>query len=396
MRLIDDTNPQISIGFLFGRVLPEMGNASPHWQQKITRNQTTLHFRSEMRGEVDSVPDVNAEDEVESDVGPKFTDLHDKGNRLNPSPHGEEPPLVIASILVQDKEMSQQLQVFTATIPVHEYSVNARGRPVTHNPDDRSPPDFSIQFGSSGTFDVSPNQTVRVDVTVGNMKLYIQGSNPEPWGPDGQGPEGWLEHLPLPLHWFVYSLGSDVSAYVLTNVDSGRVLSGTKAHLHMEKNWGESFPSAWIWAQGITVSKVVLALSGGVVDFEKIGLNVTSFLVGYRNPAKGVVINFTPANSVTSFSHNGCVGAVSLNVTGLDHRLAINIGSLPGYMSQCILGPEKNGFKPACVESYGARASVRVYKRVDFHFNEIDRAEMQNVGLEFGGKYVCTTKCSSN
>lgn len=30
------------------------------------------------------------------------------------------------------------------------------------------------------------------------------------WGPNGEGPAGWVDNLPLPLYWFVHSLESDI------------------------------------------------------------------------------------------------------------------------------------------------------------------------------------------
>ena len=59
----------------------------------------------------------------------------------------------------------------------------------------------------------------------------------------GAGPEGWLTHLNiLPLHWFVYSIGSK-GTYSWT--ESNNSFSG-QALAHQEKNWGKSFPPGWV------------------------------------------------------------------------------------------------------------------------------------------------------
>lgn len=65
------------------------------------------------------------------------------------------------------------------------------------------------------------------------------------WKDDGSGPAGWTDILPLPLHWFVFSTGSTINKYIF--VENRKYETGS-GHLHMEKNWGQSFPSAWIWA----------------------------------------------------------------------------------------------------------------------------------------------------
>ena len=32
--------------------------------------------------------------------------------------------------------------------------------------------------------------------------------------------------------------------------ETGEILTGSGGMVHMEKNWGESFPESWIWTQG--------------------------------------------------------------------------------------------------------------------------------------------------
>ena len=356
LRLVDKAK-KISLGFLFGRVLP------CNFSLRVdSRQLSAVHSRK-------------------SDFSLELCDLNQH----------KDNPLVLAGVLVQDRNFSQKLHSFNGAFSVTDYSVTVKGKPVLHDPDDKSPADFSVKFGNNGSFSVSPYQTL-VDVTVGNVSLFIQSGNHVPWGPHGEGPEGWLEHLPFPLHWFVYSLRSTVTKYRFYDSASGRKIDGANARLHMEKNWGQSFPAAWVWSQGLTETNITLALSGGIVDFQV--LNTTAFLVGYRNPAKNIVWNFTPANSVSAFIHDGCQGLVKLNLTGLFHKLAIKIVSPSSYFSECLLGPERDGFSPVCVESYDAVISVTAYKRRGFDFVEVDRVDIYDAALEFGGKYVCKDKCS--
>ncbi len=46
------------------------------------------------------------------------------------------------------------------------------------------------------------------------------------------------------------------SSHVICNPSlyrvSGRVIEGSEGYVHMEKNWGRSFPSGWIWTQAAT------------------------------------------------------------------------------------------------------------------------------------------------
>ncbi|KAK7483725.1 hypothetical protein BaRGS_00025046 [Batillaria attramentaria] len=361
LRIIDDAQ-ELSLGLLFGRVLP-----SDHARATGSGDVSFNSYKSTSMSKSES-------------LRPELT-------------RQRQEPLVLATVLLQSKAVGPKLQSFNGFFNVADFSVTVKGKPVVKNPDDESPADFAVQFGNSGnngSYIVSGNKT-SVEVTVGNIRLVVKGSNPVPWGPHGEGPEGWLEDLPLPLHWFVYSLRSHVSEYKFLDRHSGMAIVGKNARMHMEKNWGESFPPGWIWAQGITTSNIALALSGGIVDFHI--TNVTAFLVGYRNPAKGIVFNFTPANSVFSFKHNGCDGFVHLNITSLEHSLVLKVFSPLSSFSSCLFGPEKYGFRPVCVESYNAAAVVSAYQRNGLHYALIDHVEIRSAALEFGGLYVCKRLC---
>lgn len=359
VRLIDETK-SLSIGFLFGRVLPKLSD----------------HNASSQNGSAPSSLNL-----IKDRTGQYFS--HQQ--------HRKETPLVIASILLQDRNFSQKLLQYTGIFRLSDYSVTVRGKPVVKNPDSKSPVDFTVIFRNNGSFIVKENKTV-VDISIGNVRLNIRAGTPSPWRSHGEGPEEWLEKFPLPLHWFVYSLCSYVTEYRFFDADMGRVISGKNAYMHMEKNWGKSFPAAWVWSQGITNSNITVALSGGIVNFDQI-VSVTAFLVGYRNPSKGIIFDFMPANSVFSFEEDGCHGIIFLNVTSLMHRLELKIFSLIESFSDCLLGPESEGFQPDCIESYDARAVVRAYVRTGLHFKQVDDVEIRNVALEFGGKYVCNNKC---
>ena len=53
----------------------------------------------------------------------------------------------------------------------------------------------------------------------------------------------------------------------------------------MEKNWGSSFPSEWLWMEAAQNSTVQFAFAGGPLSFN--GLEVTGHLLGYRSPRVG-------------------------------------------------------------------------------------------------------------
>jgi len=46
-----------------------------------------------------------------------------------------------------------------------------------------------------------------------------------PWGANGEGPAGWTDILPLPLHWFVHSLGSKITKFNFKNKKTGETVN---------------------------------------------------------------------------------------------------------------------------------------------------------------------------
>ena len=178
---------------------------------------------------------------------------------------------------------------------------------------------------------------------------------PRPWGPHGEGPEGWIDHVPfLPLHWFVYSLGSEVN-YNWVNDETGELLRGKKGLAHQEKNWEKSFPPAWIWAEVVNgPSGSSFAVSLGVLSIEK-----PAHLIGYHSSA--ATLNFRPTNSELKKDSDACSGNMNATVTGLEHKVEFEIQAAPSTLQTCLLGPTFDGFAPVCVESYTAIATFHVH-----------------------------------
>ena len=152
----------------------------------------------------------------------------------------------------------------------------------------------------------------------------------------------------LPLHWFVYSLGSQVLQYKWINHQTKEVITGDSGLAHQEKNWGKGFPPAWIWAEGVEgTSGTSFAVSLGVLDIAH--LDLPAHLIGYRSPKFN--FNFRPTNSILKKSISGCEGQVTVTVTSLLHQVVIEMSTAPSTLQTCLLGPTEVGFAPVCVES---------------------------------------------
>lgn len=76
-----------------------------------------------------------------------------------------------------------------------------------------------------------------------------------PWNkkkPNDSCPEGWLTHTGLlPLHYFVHSFGSDTEYELIP--DGAPPVQGHSL-THFEANYGDVFPTGWVWAQGCSIT----------------------------------------------------------------------------------------------------------------------------------------------
>lgn len=303
-------------------------------------------------------------------------------------------PKVLASLLYRTNctiDNQCKLNSINVASSPNKLNVTVKDGPVVMNPDDASPSKFkwSAPFG----YFMQDANVTKFQFVIGTYIFRMRIGPPKPWGPHGEGPEGWIDKLPfLPLHWFVFSLGSPLINLELIDLETGKHITRTRGVVHMEKNWGASFPKGWVWSQGFSPnSNVSFALSGGLVSVGPI--TTTQYLFGYRNPSKNLVLNFNPGNGLISAYHDGCVGLFKMTASGVYHEVRLNASALPSSFSDCLYGPENTGFRPACIESYDTVVDIRIYARKLFSLQEIDRQEVSLSALEFGGHYTCDKKC---
>ena len=302
-----------------------------------------------------------------------------------PGPAAAAHPVLLG--LLHSRGDDQPMESFAVFPAPEATAITARGRPVRRDPDARSPADFEWRAEPYGYFRVRGDRTEFNFTGVDGVDFSGELGPPQAWGPHGEGPEGWLDDLPLlPLHWFVYSLGSPVHRYRWSRAAAGQVLVGRSGVAHQEKNWGEGFPPAWVWAQGRDLdSGAAFALSIGVLDVLR--LDVRAHLIGYRSAAAR--LTFRPTDSLLDMSHDGCSGRVNVTVTGLTHRLVAELHTPPAALQTCLLGPTGIGFVPVCVEGYNSGGVFHVYELGVLGPKLIETTVFSRCALEFGGQYIC-------
>eukprot|EP01111_Echinosteliopsis_oligospora_P008298 TRINITY_DN2384_c0_g1_i1.p1 TRINITY_DN2384_c0_g1~~TRINITY_DN2384_c0_g1_i1.p1 ORF type:complete len:366 (+),score=101.64 TRINITY_DN2384_c0_g1_i1:139-1236(+) len=260
--------------------------------------------------------------------------------------------------------------------------VGPEGEPVTKNPAFATPPDFLWKTTTTANI---TNSTISLSFSDVGYSFFAEMSDVILWDPSnpGEGPEGIVDELPLQQHWFVYSLASEV-LYSVTLPD-GSSISGS-GFAHQEKNWGSSFPSEWVWAEGISEDKTrQFALSGGKVPV--VGpIGVHAWLLGFRSPS--ISWNFRPQDIPTIFTPeiNACNGTFTMTASYFTQTIKLSM-SAPLSTFTPLAIPSSAGFVPdGCVESYATTVLVQAYEGDDL----VDEFTFTSAALEFGGNYMCS------
>jgi hypothetical protein len=297
--------------------------------------------------------------------------------RVLPAATNLEPPIVVSLLRGGSKGSVDAVNCFPASS-----IVTVKGKAVSHAPDFRSASEFEWR-SSAGSIIVDAHMTA-VNLSCGSVQLSARIGPPRAWGQGGLGPAGALDALPLPLHWFVYSLGSRVESFEWRDAASNFTEVGT-GWAHAEKNWGHAFPPAWTWAQAFEPQRgVAFAWSGGLL-----APDIVAHLVGYRNEPAGISLNFHPPSAIGSATVDGCGGTATLRIKDLlaNTTLEATVSTRPSSLSTCLLCPSTGGFVPMSVESYDATVHVRAWS----HGRLVEDIVLRSGALEFGGGYLCAS-----
>jgi hypothetical protein len=304
------------------------------------------------------------------------------------------PPRAMITITYQDNNGPAASMLAFSEFPAPpSVSITRNGSPITRNPDYKSPPNFRWDAGELGYHETIGDSTV-MNFTVGGASFYAETISATPWTSDGSGfgPAGPLDSLPLPLHWFVYSLSSTVASLSFSSGE--RTVSASGGRAHMEKNWGNGFPDKWVWAEAMDCidSGTAFAFSGGDLALWGKALSInSSHLAGYRSRNKQLAWSFTPVDSRLNATIDACSGLFSFDLhhNVLPHRLSVSITAPPSSLRTCLCGPTPRGFAPMSTESFLATAHITAYIRIFDREEVLDRVIMEHAALEFGGAFRC-------
>ena len=180
---------------------------------------------------------------------------------------------------------------------------------------------------------------------------------------------------------------------------------------HIERNWGDSFPTGWVWAQASApFGEAFLVLTGGrfvigpiTTDSHVIGLRTRGGGGGggrggrggmrrrNRDGAQSLSWDFrtTDLDRIVE-RRDACGGGLVLNATSRDRqrRLELHFSAPPASFGEPIPVPTvSEGFsaRPGCRESYTAVVEIAAWQRQELVFTR----RVPRAVLEFGGEFQC-------
>jgi hypothetical protein len=288
------------------------------------------------------------------------------------------------ALLVQQPE-ALRLEVHDAVVTTRP-AIRHGGASGGNTPGPASPATFRWEL-TEGTAVTENSMTIALPD--GSRFAATLGS-PVLWNPadPSQGPEGaWLNSSRLKSHWFVHSTASTVQ-WSLTSA-GGRTQSGSGL-AHFEKNWGASFPSRWVWAQGIDpLTGTSFVLAGGdnpIVPLMPGG----AWMLGVRSPFGAWDYATARGGQELGVWHDGCRGTITLRADSPEGLVEITVAASRESFGS-IKAPRAGGFLPLSEMSFRGDAVLRITPRRGGEDGEATTFTIPASALEFGGSWRCAT-----
>jgi len=294
-----------------------------------------------------------------------------------------------AAMLYNDNGKVETEQIFPGNASVGLGP--SRILPVSRDPGLVLPADFRYK-SQAGFFDVVDDKAeLEMQFPSWKFKGQVTGRR-VPWSekkPNGDGPESYLAHLQalLPCHYFVHSLASEATYTLESSV--GKKDKQGKGFVHLETNYGQAFPSAWAWGEGVSFDgETQFVFTAG--KFTIGGINAANFAFAFRSPERNLTFRSPDLNQF-AMNDQACKGVLRLEAYDIMHKVVLDLSAEISTFSQPLYFPTHSGFSnhPGCVESFSAHGVVSVYGPLG---NLLQKNHFPLSALEFGGKYMCGRK----
>lgn len=211
--------------------------------------------------------------------------------------------------------------------------------------------EFRVRIGSNR---FGP-EGLQLDLPDLQGEIRLSGLQPWPWRPWAPGIMGWYAYVPfMQCYHGVVSLTHRLDGE-LRRGGAAWAYTGGKGYL--EKDWGRSFPSSWVWMQSNHFEEPALSLTASVAKIPWLGSSFTGFIAGLW--WKGQLYRFTTYTGAR-LTQLGVEGQdVRLTFRGLRYRLEIEAQQAPGAE---LRSPVQGLMQGRVNESLQARIGIRLYE----------------------------------
>jgi hypothetical protein len=215
------------------------------------------------------------------------------------------------------------------------------------------PPHFSLEVGDN-RFDGS-RFALNIDRPEGQISGEIQlgGLNPWPVTLVSPGIMGWYAWVPrMECYHGVLSFNHSLQGTLTLN---GKTMDFTGGHGYIEKDWGQSFPAAWVWFQSNHFQNVPACITASVAVIPWVRRAFRGFIVGFW--LDGELYRFATYNGAKVESLEISDDQVKWVLRNRRYRLSLNARRVEGGL---LRGPTRLDMGKRVEETLNASVQVQL------------------------------------
>jgi tocopherol cyclase len=242
------------------------------------------------------------------------------------------------------------------------------------------PNHFNVHIGTSDFSDDRISLNIDDGDTQITGDVYLEGLSPWPvtvTSPGFMGPYAWLN---MECKHAVLSFSHALNGSLTIN---GREIDFTGGRGYLEKDWGQAFPTSYIWMQTNHFATNGTSLSGSIATIPGYG--------PIRRPFTGFVVGFLHAGTLYRFATYTGAKIDHLTVTDdkIEWVLYTNDQELKIQASRTdstpLKAPSREGMQRRVDETLTAKIEVELNAIEGTRKNQIFKGESGNSGLEVVG-----------
>lgn len=230
---------------------------------------------------------------------------------------------------------------------------------------------FALQLGNNSF------SAHHLELNLPEIQGRLEFSNLTPWPKmlNAPGVMGWFSFIPfMECYHGVVSVNHKVKGHL---IHKGQKINFDGGKSYIEKDWGRSFPDAWIWMQSNHFGEgEEISLMASVANIPWIGSHFVGYLVGFL--FEGKIYRFA---TYTGAKMKASLGDDEVRVSFKDRKNLLEIIARKGPGGD-LVSPIAGEMTGKVNESMQATLEVKFYIKGELKYSGTGR----NAGLEVAGK----------